>query len=206
MLALTGRTADGWIPSQAYGPPERLPELSARIDAAAAESGRHPSAVRRLYNVDGTFGSGAGFLEGTTDDWVEQLSGLALDVGISGFILSADGGSTRVMQRFAEDVAPAVHDVVDHARTSGRATAAPPVPAEQSGPPRIVVGDPAPPEGLGVTPTPDDGRRRSDQRVWDESTRPVLPPLDGRLTYTTTGRADGQHLVDIHDQLRSELT
>lgn len=53
MLELTGRLGDGWIPSHPYAPPERLPEMNRRIDAAAAEAGREPSSVRRLYNVGG---------------------------------------------------------------------------------------------------------------------------------------------------------
>ncbi len=47
--------------------------------------------------------------------------------------------------------------------------------------------------------------RRSDARRWDESTRPAGPgPRAGR-EYTAHERASGQHLVDIHDHLRSEL-
>ncbi len=34
MLALTGRLAEGWIPSASYLPPERLAEAHARIDDA----------------------------------------------------------------------------------------------------------------------------------------------------------------------------
>ena len=35
MLALTGRRADGWVPSSSYVPPDRLPDLQVRIDEAA---------------------------------------------------------------------------------------------------------------------------------------------------------------------------
>jgi len=58
--------------------------------------------------------------------------------------------------------------------------------------------------GLGVTPTPDDGVRRSTERVWDESTRPSSPPLPA-TAYTESQRASGQHLVDVHDHFRAEL-
>jgi hypothetical protein len=58
--------------------------------------------------------------------------------------------------------------------------------------------------GLGVTPTPDDGVRRSTERVWDESARPsALPPPP--MAYTESQRASGQHLVDVHDHFRAEL-
>ena len=59
---------------------------------------------------------------------------------------------------------------------------------------------------LGVTPTPDDGARRSSERLWDEATRPAGPAPDPDRRYSAHERAAGQHLVDIHDALRSELT
>jgi hypothetical protein len=58
---------------------------------------------------------------------------------------------------------------------------------------------------LGVVPTPDDGTRLSARRVWDESTRPTAPPPPEDATYTAAQRESGQHLVDVHDHLRSEL-
>ncbi|MGH8894024.1 MAG: LLM class flavin-dependent oxidoreductase [Actinomycetes bacterium] len=130
MLRLTGRRADGWLPSQGHAPPEALSELNRQIDEAAAAAGRDPSAVRRLYNVEGTFGSGAGFLQGGVEDWVEQLTELALRDGISGFILSTDIGSARPMQRFAQEVAPAVRDALERARGSGTAPAPSPAAPE----------------------------------------------------------------------------
>lgn len=66
MLGVTGRLADGWLPSSPYAPPEQLPAMNAAIDAAARQAGRDPAAVRRLYNISGTFGSGDGFLTGKT--------------------------------------------------------------------------------------------------------------------------------------------
>src|SRR4029450_12507171 len=59
-------------------------------------------------------------------------------------------------------------------------------------------------EGLRVTPTPDDGRRLSDVRLWDEATRPTAPSRGGGA-YTDQQRANAQHLVDVHDHLRGEL-
>ncbi len=43
--------------------------------------------------------------------------------------------------------------------------------------------------------------------LWDESTRPhgPAPDPDDRAT-EAGGRRDGQHLVDVHDHLRNELT
>jgi hypothetical protein len=58
--------------------------------------------------------------------------------------------------------------------------------------------------GLDVTPTPDDGIRRSSAKVWDESTRPT-GPVPAPRSYTPSQRAAGQHLVDVHNHFRGEL-
>jgi hemerythrin-like domain-containing protein len=42
--------------------------------------------------------------------------------------------------------------------------------------------------------------------LWDESTRPVAPPAPEGHVATARGRAVGQHLADVHDHLRRELT
>ena len=111
MLELTGRLADGWLPSQGYAAPEELAGMNERIDAAAVEAGRDPADVKRLYNVNGSF-SGDGFLQGPPSVWVEQLAGLALDEGISGFVMMADVVDRRDLHRYAEEVAPAVRELV----------------------------------------------------------------------------------------------
>ena len=64
MLALTGAKADGWLPSMGYADLAELPAMNHAIDRAAEEAGRLPADVRRLFNVNGSFGSGTGFLEG----------------------------------------------------------------------------------------------------------------------------------------------
>ena len=191
MLALTGRVADGWLPSQAYVPPDRLAAGNARIDEAALAAGRDPAAVRRLYNISGTFGTGGGFLQGSVDDWVEQLTGLALEQGVSAFIHPAEPGAGRALQRFAQDVAPAVRDAVHHARTSGSA------PEQPSGPER---------ERVDVRTAPaEDGPRTGAGVPWDETARPAPLPVDPGAVYPESGQSDAGHLVAIHDHLRSEL-
>lgn len=72
MLALTGRKADGWLPSQPYAGPEQLPAMNAAIDEAARSAGRSPAAIRRLYNIVGRFSSSRrGFLAGPAQAWVD---------------------------------------------------------------------------------------------------------------------------------------
>jgi alkanesulfonate monooxygenase SsuD/methylene tetrahydromethanopterin reductase-like flavin-dependent oxidoreductase (luciferase family) len=83
MLALTGRLADGWLPSSGYLPPEDLPALNKLIDEAAVAAGRDPSAVRRLYNISGRFDGRGGFLQGPEALWIDQLTELTLTEGMS---------------------------------------------------------------------------------------------------------------------------
>ncbi|MFI5841901.1 LLM class flavin-dependent oxidoreductase [Catenuloplanes sp. NPDC051500] len=113
MLALTGRLADGWLPSLAYlkGGPSDLVDMNARIDDAAEESGRSPSAVRRLLNVGGSFAATSqGFLDGPPDQWAEELAGLTLEHGTSGFILASD--NPAAIELFAKEIAPATRELV----------------------------------------------------------------------------------------------
>ncbi len=120
MLELTGRLADGWLPSAGYLPPEKLGDAQRRVDDAAAAAGRPPQAVRRIYNIDGEITDGAGdrFLHGPPQRWVEELTALVLDAGIDTFVLWPGTPRRLQLQRFAEEVAPAVVAAVDAARAA----------------------------------------------------------------------------------------
>ena len=89
MLALTGRLADGWVPSLPYAPPARLPAMHQRIDAAAVQAGRDPAAIRRICNISGriTDGSSRGLLNGPVDQWVEELTTLTVVYGMDSYVL-----------------------------------------------------------------------------------------------------------------------
>ena len=50
-LALTGREADGWIPSIGFAPPPVVTSLMDRVRAAAQAAGRDPSEVTAAYNM-----------------------------------------------------------------------------------------------------------------------------------------------------------
>jgi alkanesulfonate monooxygenase SsuD/methylene tetrahydromethanopterin reductase-like flavin-dependent oxidoreductase (luciferase family) len=113
ILRMTGRSADGWLPSLGYLPegPASLAEMNKYIDEGAEQSGREPSAIRRLLNISGQFTQGnQGMLAGPPQQWAEQISEIALDYGISGFILAADDAYT--IEMFAGEVAPAVRELV----------------------------------------------------------------------------------------------
>ena len=209
MLGLVGRAADGWLPSLGYVQPDELAGMNERIDEAADGAGRAPTDVRRLLNISGRFlPRGTGFLAGPAEQWAEDLAGLTLSDGISGFVLGGDDPDD--VRRFAEEVVPAVRELVAAERTRAQQ------PPADEGAAVLVV--PAPvyspavggqaavwPAGLGVTPTPDDGTRRSAVRPWDEASRPVVVPADPDRVYTPHEQASGRHLVDVHDHLRSEL-
>ena len=123
MLGLVGRKADGWLPSLGYLKPGDLAAGNARIDEAAQSAGRDPREIRRLLNLsEGSF-SGAGFLHGPPEQWVEDLLPLVLDDGIATLILSTD--DPRTITVFGQEVAPALREAVADARsTSGTPTGA----------------------------------------------------------------------------------
>lgn len=118
MLALTGAIADGWLPTIEYLPRgvESLPALNGRIDAAATEAGRSPNDVRRLMNfMNVQFRPhGRGLLDGTPGVWVEQLADLAINHGVTAFLIGGDDHDTT--ERFAAEVAPAVRELIQHER------------------------------------------------------------------------------------------
>ena len=188
MLNLTGRKAGGWLPTLAYLKPGDLAAGNDAIDAAAVEAGREPAAIRRLLNVSGAF---------SPAQWAEELTRLALEDGIGTFILAAD--EATAVQTWATEVAPAVRERVAAAR-SGASSGAPAEPVEP------IAGTESEYDRLGVRPTPDPGVRLSTAVPWDESTRPHRLESGPDVEYTRRGRLVGQHLVDVHDMLRTELT
>ncbi|HWC07487.1 MAG TPA: hemerythrin domain-containing protein, partial [Solirubrobacterales bacterium] len=136
------------------------------------------------------------------------LARLALEEGISVFVVMGD--DPRELERFANEVAPATRELVAAGREAAGEEDAPDVPSPAP-PVHADDGDAAepPPDSeyarLGVSPTPDDGSRLAAPR-WDESSRPHRTPSGPDVTYSETGRQTGQHLIDVHDHLRKELT
>jgi alkanesulfonate monooxygenase SsuD/methylene tetrahydromethanopterin reductase-like flavin-dependent oxidoreductase (luciferase family) len=113
MLRLIGRLADGWIPSLAYSPPERLPEMQGRIDEAAQEAGRESKEIRRAYNLGGRIGDGHhGLLDGPASHWAEELTRFAVELGVDTFIYWPAEDHVRQIELFAGEVVPAVREAV----------------------------------------------------------------------------------------------
>ncbi|MEP9384321.1 LLM class flavin-dependent oxidoreductase [Nocardioides cheoyonin] len=101
MLRLVGEKADGWLPSLPYMKPGDLPRGNAVIDEAATAAGRDPREITRLLNV-------------TPDVSAEDLARMALEDGVSVFIVMGDDPDP--MQRYAEEVVPAVREQVTRER------------------------------------------------------------------------------------------
>ena len=100
MLRLTGRLADGWLPSIGgrYLPLDDVPARQATIDDAATRAGRDPSEIARVANV------------GLDDsDWLdpERLAAVATDLRFGMLLLSVPSeGAVEFVRRLGEDVAP----------------------------------------------------------------------------------------------------
>jgi alkanesulfonate monooxygenase SsuD/methylene tetrahydromethanopterin reductase-like flavin-dependent oxidoreductase (luciferase family) len=113
ILKLTGRVADGWLPSLGYlqGGITDLEEMNKHIDEGAAAAGRDPSKIRRLLNISGQFArTGRSLLNGPPQQWAEDLANITLRYGITGFIIAADDAPT--LELFANEVVPATRELV----------------------------------------------------------------------------------------------
>jgi len=117
-LGVLGRLADGWLPSSSYAPPERLPEMQQRIDTAALAAGRQPRDIRRIYNIMGliTEGPVQALFTGPVHYWVDELTRLAVEVGMDTFIYWPADDRLRQIERFATEVVPAVQEQVASSR------------------------------------------------------------------------------------------
>ncbi|MBO9577222.1 MAG: LLM class flavin-dependent oxidoreductase [Microbacteriaceae bacterium] len=103
MLRLTGAKADGWLPSLPYLQPGDVANGNALIDEAALTAGRDPREVARLLNVSG-------------QEPASELLRLAVEDGVSVFIVMGD--APAAMQRFMDEVAPAIREGVERARAA----------------------------------------------------------------------------------------
>ena len=107
MLRLTGRLADGWLPSLGgrYLSPEDVSDRQAAIDSTARAAGRQPEQIERAVNVMS--------LDGGPDAWAEQLVRVAAELRFSTLLVTVQG-EDRVgfVRRLGEDVAPRMRELV----------------------------------------------------------------------------------------------
>jgi alkanesulfonate monooxygenase SsuD/methylene tetrahydromethanopterin reductase-like flavin-dependent oxidoreductase (luciferase family) len=107
MLRLTGREADGWIPSLGRMGAGEMAEARKVIDEAAATVGRAPEDIVNLVNVSGEVTDGQrgdGLLDGPPEHWIETLRGLTEQLGLDVIILPAT--SVEQVERLVNEVAP----------------------------------------------------------------------------------------------------
>jgi alkanesulfonate monooxygenase SsuD/methylene tetrahydromethanopterin reductase-like flavin-dependent oxidoreductase (luciferase family) len=107
-LAVTGRLADGWIPSLGYRPVGEFTAMRRRIDAAAEAAGRRPEDVRGVLNLGVRIDPGAPLrpdvVTGSARQVVIQLQDLAGRYGFTGFNFLLKQPAD--LQRLAEEVLP----------------------------------------------------------------------------------------------------
>jgi alkanesulfonate monooxygenase SsuD/methylene tetrahydromethanopterin reductase-like flavin-dependent oxidoreductase (luciferase family) len=108
-LELTGRLADGWVPSF-RGDLTEIAEMTRRLDDAIAAAGRAPNDVRRILNVSGsiTKGSSEGTFAGPVRQWVAEIADVATSYAFDTFIFWGEGEIQ--LDRFAQEVVPAVRE------------------------------------------------------------------------------------------------
>jgi len=129
MLAVTGRSSDGWVsPLNTYAPPASIPDSQRLIDEAARSAGRDPADIRRIYNVVGAIdapGARSGF-SGDVEAWADALADWSLELGFDTFIFWPTTAPLAQLARFAREVVPATRQRVDNRR---------------AGPPRTIMND-----------------------------------------------------------------
>ncbi len=122
-LSLTGRLADGWIPSYGFAPPDEITALRDRVVAAAREAGRDPAEIAFIYNVvvriDDRSGDDRSIVSGPADAVAARLIELT-KLGFTGFNLMPVGPDrAEQIELLGRDVIPAVREATGR---SGRAT------------------------------------------------------------------------------------
>ncbi|HEX5615625.1 MAG TPA: LLM class flavin-dependent oxidoreductase [Acidimicrobiia bacterium] len=109
-LDLLGRTADGWLPSMPYAPPDAIPAMRDRIRAAADAASRDPDSLTYAYNVGVHVGAQVDrkdFVSGTPTEVVDRLQQLA-GLGLDTFNLWPVGDEAEQHARIAAEVLPAL--------------------------------------------------------------------------------------------------
>ena len=119
-LALTGRLADGWIPSLGFAPPEQVPAMRERVLGAARDAGRQPEDVTCCYNlevrVDEAAQARPSLVSGSAGAVAERLLGL-LQLGFDAVSLAPSGpGQDEQIELLGREVLPAVRAATSHPR------------------------------------------------------------------------------------------
>jgi alkanesulfonate monooxygenase SsuD/methylene tetrahydromethanopterin reductase-like flavin-dependent oxidoreductase (luciferase family) len=123
-LAVTGRLADGWVPSRGSDWLSPLYRQSRPIiDEAAVAAGRDTAAIVTVYNFGGritpdplpaTRDDAGRWIGGSAAQWIEELTGAVLQHQAGCFLFRGtdDTPPAVALQRWAEEVVPAVRAAV----------------------------------------------------------------------------------------------
>ena len=126
-LAVTGRAADGWVPAMGSDWLSALfRESRPKIDDAAAEAGRDPSAIINVFNFGGritaeplpqTRGEDGRWIGGSVSQWIDEMTAAVLEHNASGFIFRTtdDTPAPVAVARYAQEIVPAVREAAGKA-------------------------------------------------------------------------------------------
>jgi alkanesulfonate monooxygenase SsuD/methylene tetrahydromethanopterin reductase-like flavin-dependent oxidoreductase (luciferase family) len=115
MLDLTGRLADGWIPSMGYLPPREARSAIDKVRAAAGRAGRDPDALDYAYNVSVRVGGPPSadpdrVVAGEPAQVTERLAEL-FGLGFTVLVLMPGGRRDEQLERLGSEVLPAVRQL-----------------------------------------------------------------------------------------------
>ena len=107
-LELTGRIADGWIPSLGFAPEQKLPLMRRSVLEAAERAGRDPSTVTTALNltVELDADPDAGLVGGPAPAVAERLAGF-VESGFTTLNLKVPAGKEQI-ERIAKEVIPQI--------------------------------------------------------------------------------------------------
>ena len=111
-LAVTGRLADGWIPSLGFAPPEQVTVMRDRIFEAARRAGRRTADMTCAYNlgvrIDEHADPRPSTVSGSPTAVIQRLRGF-LDMGFTALNFMPAGPDTdEQAERLAKEVMPAL--------------------------------------------------------------------------------------------------
>jgi len=115
-LAVTGRHADGWIPSLGFAPPEQVVVMRQRVLAAAQDAGRDPDEITCVYNIDVRVEEPAdddpGMVSGPPEAVADQLLRF-VSIGFATMNLLPNGSDrAEQVERLAREVLPRVRAAI----------------------------------------------------------------------------------------------